>query len=84
MDEQLKEVRRLQREGRALKKRFLAKRDTALVAIRDAVDYANASGWNNPSKHHDPAVQAKIAATWAANWLRLYRSKLDQLLGSSA
>lgn len=81
--ETVKEVRRLQREGRALKKRFLARKDATLIAIRDAVDYANASGWNKPSRHPDPETQAKLASRWADNWMRLYKTKLDALLASS-
>lgn len=82
----LKEVRRLQREGRALKKRFLGKQhNTELIAIRDAVDYANMSGWNNPTKYPGhPAVQAKVNARWADNWLALYKTRLAALLASTS
>lgn len=62
-------VRKLQREGSKLRKRFLSPiRNAGEIAKRDAVDYANSSGWNNPSPGADEAKKQR----WAQRWLALY------------
>lgn len=69
-------VRKLQREGRALKKRFIAKGDIARSALRDAVDYANACGWNNPS----PGATVAQQTAWAGRWMDLFLAQRERLL----
>jgi hypothetical protein len=62
-------ARRLQREGKKLRKRYLSPvRNAGEIATRDAVDYANASGWNSPAPGADEAAKER----WARRWLALY------------
>lgn len=62
-------ARRLQREGKKLRKRFLSPaRNAGEIAKRDAVDWANDSGWSNPSPGADEAGKER----WARRWLALY------------
>jgi hypothetical protein len=62
-------ARKLQREGNKLRKRYLSPvRNAGEIAKRDAVDYANASGWNNPFPGADEAGKNR----WALRWLALY------------
>jgi hypothetical protein len=63
-----KVARRLQREGKALSKRFLGSRNTTEITIRDAVAWANACAWNNPPPGADDAAKER----WARRWLALY------------
>lgn len=74
------DVRRLQRAGKALRKRFLSvTKNAADIAKRDAVDYANACGWNNPS----PGATEARSLAWARRWMELYRGQLGRLLAGS-
>jgi hypothetical protein len=62
-------ARRLQREAAKLRKRFLsAVRNAGEIAKRDAVDFANSSGWSKPSPGADEAAKER----WARKWLALY------------
>lgn len=62
-------ARRLQREGAKLRKRYLSPvRNAGEVAKRDAVEFANSSGWSNPSPGADEAAKER----WARRWLALY------------
>lgn len=62
-------VRKLQREGKKLRKRYLSPVSNAgEIAKRDAVDQANAAGWNNPPPSADEAGKER----WARRWLALY------------
>lgn len=62
-------ARKLQREGKKLRKRYLSPvRNAGEIAKRDAADYANASGWNNPFKDADEAGKER----WARRWLAFY------------
>jgi hypothetical protein len=62
-------ARRLQREGKKLRARYLSPvRNAGEVAKRDAVDWANAGGSNNPSPGADDAGKER----WARRWLALY------------
>ena len=62
-------ARRLQREGKKLRKRYLAPvRNAGEIAKRDAVDYANSSSWNNPPPGADEAGKER----WARRWLAFY------------
>lgn len=68
------QARRLQREYAKLKKRFL-RSGSPEEKQRDAVNHANASGWNNPG----PASDAEAKERWAARWLRHYAAELTRL-----
>jgi hypothetical protein len=62
-------ARRLQREGKKLRQRYLSPvRNAGEIAKRDAVDWANGAGGNNPFPGADEAGKER----WARRWLALY------------
>lgn len=63
-------VRKLQREGRALRSRYLPPRRRVDIAKRDAVRYANDCGWNNPR----PGASDQTSYVWACRWMALFAS----------
>lgn len=59
-------ARRLQREGKKLRKRYLSPVSNAgEIAKRDAVDQANDAGWNNPPPSADEAGKRAVGAALA-------------------
>ena len=68
-------ARRLQREGKVLRKRFLApSRNAGEIAKRDAVGFANGCGWSNPNPGADEAAKER----WGKRWLGFYDVAVSQ------
>jgi hypothetical protein len=68
------QARHFQREYTKLKKRFL-RSGSIEYKQRDAANYANACGWNNPDTGADAAGKER----WAERWLRHYADELARL-----
>ena len=68
-------ARRLQREGKALRKRYLSPASNAgEIAKRDAVSYADGCGWSNPMPRADEAAKER----WGKRWLGFYDVAVSQ------
>lgn len=62
-------ARRLQREGKALRKRYLSPaRNAGEIAKRDAANFADGCGWNSPRPGADEAAKER----WGKRWLGFY------------
>lgn len=71
-DSPLTEVRRLQRQGTRLRRRYLSS-GTSLAQCRDAIQKANDWRFRNPPK--DANAERKEA--WAQRWLTAFEKALD-------
>lgn len=76
MTQEVAKVRKYQREGKALKKRYIGSGQIQQRAFRDAVDYANACRWNNPTKGATDAQKA----TWARGWMDFFLAEHERLM----